>query len=65
MSANPQCERTHKDHPVTAEDIVVNPNGTLRNVFVWVKSGLAPQNWAVPTTPVAIDQQVLHVSVPT
>ncbi len=57
MSANPQCERTHKNHPVTAENIVINPNGTLRNVFVWVKSGLAPQNWAVPTTPVAIDQQ--------
>jgi len=57
MSANPQCERTHKDHLVTAEDIVVNPNATLRNVFVWVKSGLAPRNWAVPTTPVALEQQ--------
>lgn len=57
MSANPQCERTHRDHPVTAEDLVVNGDGTLRNVFVWVKSGLAAQNWVVPSTPVTIDQQ--------
>ncbi|MBS1855119.1 MAG: carboxypeptidase regulatory-like domain-containing protein [Acidobacteria bacterium] len=57
MSANPQCERTHKDHPVTAEDIVVNPNHTLRNVFVWIKSGLPALNWAVPSTPATIDQK--------
>ena len=57
MSANPQCERTHKGQAITAEDVVVNPNGTLRNVFVWVKSGVPAQNWAVPTVPVAIDQR--------
>jgi plastocyanin len=57
MSANPQCERTHKDHPLVAEDVVVNPNGTLRNVFVWVKTGIAPKNWAVPAIPVTIDQK--------
>ena len=57
MSANPQCERTHKGQPVTADDIVVNPNSTLRNVFVWVKSGLPPSNWAVPQAAVAIDQK--------
>jgi plastocyanin len=56
MSANPQCERTHRDHPVTADDIVVNPNGTLRNVFVWIKSGVPELNWAVPTAPAVIDQ---------
>lgn len=57
MSANPQCERTHQGKPVTAEDVVVNGNGTLRNVFVWVKSGLAPANWAVPASAVGIDQK--------
>jgi len=57
MSANPQCEHTHKGHPLTADDIVINSNGTLRNVFVWVKTGVPAQNWAVPATPVAIDQQ--------
>ncbi len=57
MSANPQCERAHKDHPVTAEDIVVNPNHTLRNVFVWIKTGVPALNWAVPSTPAALDQK--------
>jgi hypothetical protein len=57
MSANPQCERTHKGRTLTAEDVVVNPNGTLRNVFVWVKAGVPDQNWAVPATPAIIDQQ--------
>jgi Carboxypeptidase regulatory-like domain len=56
MSANPQCERTHRDRAVTAEDVVVNPNGTLRNVFVWVKSGLPEGSWAVPATPAVLDQ---------
>jgi plastocyanin len=57
MSANPQCERTHKGQPVTADDIVVNGNGTLRNVFVWVKSGVPASNWSVPSAAVAIDQK--------
>ena len=57
MSANPQCERTHKNHALTTDDVLVNPNGTLRNVFVWIKSGVPARNWAAPTSAVAIDQQ--------
>jgi plastocyanin len=57
MSANPQCERNHKGHPMVAEDVVVNGNGTLRNVFVWIKIGVAQRNWAAPTAAVEIDQK--------
>ena len=57
MSANPACERTHKDHPVVAEDVVVNQNGTLGNVFVWIKAGLKDRRWVVPATPVTLDQR--------
>jgi carboxypeptidase family protein len=57
MSANPQCERTHKGRTLSTDDVVVNPNGTLRNVFVWIKGGVPDQNWAVPAAPAAIDQQ--------
>jgi plastocyanin len=57
MSVNPQCERAHRNRPVKTEDVVVNPNGTLRNVFVWVKGGLEPRHWAVPAEPVTLDQQ--------
>src|SRR5471030_2862483 len=56
MSANPACERAHKDAPAKSETVVVNGNGTLKYAFVWVKSGLPDKNWAVPTTAVLLDQ---------
>ncbi len=55
MSSNPQCERQHPA-PQRAEVVVVNPNGTLKNVFVWIKSGLAPAHWAPPAEPARLDQ---------
>src|SRR5205807_7152088 len=56
MSANPACDRAHKGAPQKSEEVVVNGNGTLKYVFVWVKSGLPDKNWAAPTTPVTLDQ---------
>jgi hypothetical protein len=55
MSSNPQCERQHRT-PQKAETVVVNPNGTLKNVFVWIKSGLAPARWPPPATAAKLDQ---------
>jgi plastocyanin len=55
MSANPSCARMHPS-PAKSEEVIVNPNGTLRNVLVRVKSGLAPATWAVPSAPVVMDQ---------
>src|SRR5450759_3266091 len=31
MSANPACERAHKGAEQKSEEVVVNPNGTLKN----------------------------------
>jgi plastocyanin len=56
MSANPACARAHANSPQKSEDLVVNANGTLKYAFVWVKSGLAPQGWAIPAKTVGIDQ---------
>jgi hypothetical protein len=39
MSSNPNCEREHRT-PARAETVIVNPNGTLRYVFVWISQGL-------------------------
>jgi plastocyanin len=39
-----------------AEDVIVNGNQTLKNVFVWVKAGLPEGTWPVPTTPAVLDQ---------
>ncbi len=56
MDATPACARQH-DKAVLSEEVVVNENGTLRNVFVYVKAGLAAgQKWPVPASPVTIDQ---------
>jgi len=56
MSAVPFCTNAHKGAPAKTEDAVVNDNGTLANVFVWVKSGLPDKQWQVPTSPVMLDQ---------
>lgn len=42
--------------PVLGETVVVNDNGSLRNVFVYVKEGLGDYNFAVPDEPVQFDQ---------
>jgi plastocyanin len=55
MSANPACQRAHTT-PQKSEEVIVNDNGTLRNAFVWIKSGLPDRQWPVPTTTVALDQ---------
>jgi Carboxypeptidase regulatory-like domain len=56
MSANPACARAHASAPPKSEEVVVNDNGTLRNTFVWVKSGLPDRQWEPPKGAVKLDQ---------
>ena len=55
MDADAVCAAKHKE-AVYPETVVANSNGTLRNVFVYVKSGLEGKTFAVPTEPAVIDQ---------
>jgi hypothetical protein len=55
MDADSVCAAKHKE-PVYPETVVANKNATLRNVFVYVKTGLEGKTFAVPTDPVTIDQ---------
>jgi len=55
MDADPFCTKQHPDG-ATTEEVVVNENGTLRNVFVYVKAGLEGRAYPVPTEPVTLDQ---------
>jgi len=55
MDADPQCLMQHKE-PVNRPSVVVNPNGTLKYVFVYVKQGLEGKTFAPSTTPVVLDQ---------
>ncbi|GIV60148.1 carboxypeptidase regulatory-like domain-containing protein [Rhodocaloribacter litoris] len=50
------CQALH-DGPVLAENVIVNENGTLRNVFVYVKEGLEGGPFTPPAEPVVFDQQ--------
>ncbi len=54
MSADPFCATAHKE--VASEAVVVNSNGTLKNVFVYVKEGLEGQTFESPKDAVTFDQ---------
>jgi len=56
MSSNPQCEKQHAV-PQKAEVVVVNRNGTLRNVFIWIKDGLPRAHWTPPAESAKLDQK--------
>lgn len=59
MDADPVCLLQNKDGRTT-EDVIVNPNGTLKNVFVYVKQGLEGKTFPAPTTPVTFNQTGCH-----
>ena len=56
MAAKPECMKIHSE-PVLDESIIVNPDGTLKNAFVWVKRGLQGWEFPVPTEPAVLDQK--------
>ncbi len=56
MDADPVCLLQHAKG-ATSEEVVVNGNGTLKNVFVYVKEGLAGQKFEAPKEPVVFDQK--------
>ena len=54
MDADPVCQQQHAS-PVYSEEVVVNSNGTLKNVLVYVKEG-ARGTFAAPAAPVVLTQ---------
>jgi hypothetical protein len=56
MDAEPTCQAAYDEGPFT-QTVVVNDNGTLANVFVYVKSGLGDMTFPTPSEPVSLDQQ--------
>ena len=55
--ADPYCAMMHKKSPLLSEKLIVNPNGTVKDVFVYVKSGLPTgKTWPLPG-PVVLDQK--------
>ena len=56
MDAVPMCAKQHEG-PIYSEEVIVNGNGTLKNVFVRVKDGLAAKTYTAPATAVGLDQK--------
>lgn len=56
MADNAHCA-AHHDGRVEDESVVVNPDGTLRNVVIWVSGGLEGRTYRPPPEPAVLDQQ--------
>jgi hypothetical protein len=55
LETDPVCAQMHPTG-LLSENVIVNTNATLRNVFVYVQIGLPEIAYAVPTDPVVLDQ---------
>jgi plastocyanin len=56
MDAEPACMKANSG-PVYSQEVEVNSNGTLKDVFVAVTDGLGDRTFDVPSTPVTLDQK--------
>jgi plastocyanin len=59
MKQDKKCDALHKGEPVPSDEFVLNKNGTLKWVLVYVKN--PPKgNYKPPATPVVLDQNGCH-----
>lgn len=56
MSEDPACADSHKEK-IYDDPVAVGSNGTLANVFVYIKTGLEGKAFEAPTAAVTIDQR--------
>ena len=56
MAADPVCNKLHST-PVLNEFVVANEDGTLANVFVYVKGGLEGRSFPAPSEAVTLNQE--------
>jgi hypothetical protein len=57
LDADPKCAAMAEGGLRADESIALGEGQTLQNVFVYVKDGLPPRMYPIPTTPVVLDQQ--------
>jgi hypothetical protein len=56
MEEDPQCAKLHQT-PVVDRPVAVNKNGTLANVFVYIKGGLEGKRFEPPSFAAVMDQK--------
>jgi plastocyanin len=57
LDGDPKCASLALGEERRTEYIVVGADNGLQNVFIYVKEGLPPRLYPVPSTPVVLDQQ--------
>ena len=57
LDGDPKCVTLAQGDQRSTEDVVVGPENGVQNVFVYVKDGLPPSFYPVPSSPVVLDQQ--------
>ena len=55
--ADEKCAEAHGGKRLKPDTVVINDNGTLQNVFVWVKSGAEGWSFPMPEGDALIDQK--------
>ncbi len=61
MKADPVCSGAHPDG-LASEEVTVNSNGTLKDVFVYVKEGLEGKTFPASKDKITLDQNGCHYS---
>ena len=56
MAADAYCKVQHSG-TVSSDEVVVNPNGTLKYAYVYVKSGLGDRSFPPPSQAAVLDQK--------
>lgn len=56
MDADPECLKLHPDG-FLEDDVIINDNSSLANVFVYIQNGLPAVSYPIPKDPVYLDQQ--------
>lgn len=57
LDADPLCAKMHPGGSITEDGVVVNKDGSVGNVFVYLKTGLEGKAFAAPAAAVVIDQK--------
>jgi hypothetical protein len=57
MDADANCAKAHAGAAAVSEEVVVDAQGMLGNVFVYVKNGLEGKTFTPPADPVTLDQK--------
>jgi plastocyanin len=56
MAADPSCAQQHHS-PVMAQEVMVDANGELQNVIVFVSEGLGDRTFDAPSQPAVVEQK--------